>query len=1194
VKKKIYIMINLVLILALAFPTIAFGQNPAPTTPPDSGTATGEIPDETSFPEQKFAEPEELPQEVLDFFKDGVTIEEYLAFTGGTIPEAIKDYVSDEMVTVVVEMEAPPLADHFAKSMNTEGVSTMNPLDQRDYIQQVESAQQPVVNSIENAMEGNVISQYQKAYNGLLVTVPASQLDAIKALPGVKAIHHAPSYHPTLIKSVPLIKANQVWASSGGYTGNGVTVAVIDTGIDYTHAALGGSGNVDDYKNNDFTSTTDIAFPTAKVIGGYDFAGTDYTGKNLPHPDPDPLDEMGHGTHVASTIAGVAVNNPVGAIGPGVAPQAKLYAFKIFGKDGSTSLTLNGIEAAVDPNGDGDLSDHVDVINMSLGSDFGPNDPDDPTAFAVNYASSLGIVVVASAGNAGNNNYITGNPASADSAISVAASTTGFATNPTLSISGTAALTLTGIAYQPGNFDDHTGHFTSTVTGTLQYVGAYTTSKTLCSTRGITNTAVFSHSVALIQRGACSFATKVNNAKSLGADAAIIFNHATGGDSKINMGGSTVHIPAGFIGHTDGMHLTTQNGQTVVILDENKVTIFPDSKPADTIASFSSRGPRSFDSVLKPEISAPGVNIFAAKMGSGKYGVSKSGTSMAAPHIAGVAALLKQEHPDWTAEMIKAAMMNTAVDLADATSREVPRQGAGRVDALAASKTDTLVIADRDLVSLNWGFFTTGNKTYSRNKSITLQKVGPLTATPTTYNISWAFGEHSLTAGFTMTLPTTVTVPKVTTRRGRRSIVKIPVTMIFDATKAETKFKNMEEYYGYIKFTPQGAPTTTVQTLRIPFYAVPRPHAELTLTQKQKKLWKITNTGAYTSSLLSFPVFYADENDTDVNDYCDLRYVGMDYAFHSSRRGDFIAVALNTYGSITTPQPYLCKFELSIDNNQDGHTDYVDFNSNEDHLFKGIHFNNNKWMIARYKVSNHRIYLASPYYISTDFNSGFQIWLLPTNWNGASASDKDFKFKINSFDKVQGTEDTSNSWWYFDAAHPPVTNSVYGNPGPGKNAYLVVSKIDTSVMSPLGVMVADKNGKPGEGQAYFLSNSQLAYRGVKVSPATAVKGGPPGSDVTFNMTITNTGNITGTYAISVTGDWTTTLSASTVSINTRASKVVTVTVSVPPNTPAATSKNFALAVTSNADTTIKVDAALTVKSRWYNRFFPFAVKKFTP
>src|SRR5690606_30627403 len=163
------------------------------------------------------------------------------------------------------------------------------------------------------------------------------------------------------------------------------------------------------------------SFPTAKVVGGFDFAGPDYDasdpGLDTPSPDGDPLDVHGHGTHVAATAAGL----PAGDVGEGMAPGAVLYAFKVFGDvAGSTDLVSDAIERALDPNNNLSMDDAVDVINMSLGAPY--EDPNDPSAISAQNAAEAGVVVVASAGNEGAAPYVTGSPAVAPDVISVAAS----------------------------------------------------------------------------------------------------------------------------------------------------------------------------------------------------------------------------------------------------------------------------------------------------------------------------------------------------------------------------------------------------------------------------------------------------------------------------------------------------------------------------------------------------------------------------------------------------------------------------------------------------------------------------------------------------------------------------------------------------------------------------------------------------
>ena len=162
---------------------------------------------------------------------------------------------------------------------------------------------------------------------------------------------------------------------SRSLTGHGVRVGIIDSGIDYTHSALGGSGLVSDYESID-PNKTSLLFPNAKVVGGVDFVGENFNTRSLkfedhiPKPDDNPLDKTQHGSHVGGTVAGMGG----GYTHVGVAPDAQLVALKIFGdKGGSTSdtVTIAALEYAADPNGDLDPRDRLDVVNLSLGSDYG-------------------------------------------------------------------------------------------------------------------------------------------------------------------------------------------------------------------------------------------------------------------------------------------------------------------------------------------------------------------------------------------------------------------------------------------------------------------------------------------------------------------------------------------------------------------------------------------------------------------------------------------------------------------------------------------------------------------------------------------------------------------------------------------------------------------------------------------------------
>lgn len=346
-------------------------------------------------------------------------------------------------LSIVIELHDPALIEVYTNIANQNLVSSAAlAAATQAQLAHIETAQQELLAALA-PLGGQVLYRNQRVYNGIALRVATDQLDVLAHLPGVKAIHPLIAKTPANSRGVALLGAPPLWQGlqGEGLTGAGITIAVIDTGIDYLHTDLGGPGV--GYPQNNRTTITDVVgFPNLKIIGGYDFTGDLYNANPEDAsfnpalaPDPDPMDCYPHGTAVAGTAAGSGVNSdgtpysgpydqstPLNTlrIGPGTAPAASLYALKVFGCTGSSEVVDQAIEWAVDPNGDGDLSDHVDVINLSLGSDYGS--PYDLTTLASNRAAALGVIVVAAAGNAGDHYYISSSPANATLALSIAAS----------------------------------------------------------------------------------------------------------------------------------------------------------------------------------------------------------------------------------------------------------------------------------------------------------------------------------------------------------------------------------------------------------------------------------------------------------------------------------------------------------------------------------------------------------------------------------------------------------------------------------------------------------------------------------------------------------------------------------------------------------------------------------------------------
>lgn len=261
----------------------------------------------------------------------------------GAIP---KIQTENDFIKVIIRLKHPPLT--IDSSLSNQ--------------QALEQEQNNIENIIRNNFGARITARWSTVFNGLAAEIKKEDFSKIESLNGVDKVSLDKPVYALLPESVPLINAPLVWAQldSQGFniTGRNIKVAVIDTGVDYTHPDLGGCFG-----------------PSCKVIGGYDFANN----------DPDPMDDFGHGTHVAGIIA---ANGSL----MGVAPGSKILAYKVLdsGGGGFFSWMISGIDRAV--------QDGAHIISMSLG---GYGYSDDDGASAVDNAANAGVVVVISAGNSG-------------------------------------------------------------------------------------------------------------------------------------------------------------------------------------------------------------------------------------------------------------------------------------------------------------------------------------------------------------------------------------------------------------------------------------------------------------------------------------------------------------------------------------------------------------------------------------------------------------------------------------------------------------------------------------------------------------------------------------------------------------------------------------------------------------------------
>jgi subtilisin family serine protease len=742
-----------------------------------------------------------------------------------------------------------------------------------DQLATVRAAQSRVIAALPSG--SHVLYQTHAVLAGVAVDTKVSNLSALQRISGVAAVYAIAPKKPSLSYSVLLEHAPQAWATYSDL-GTNSTVAIIDTGIDYTHADLGGPGTTAAYQTARANDTTAPTFPDpSKIVGGFDFAGDAYDSSDpahsTPSPDPNPLDCNDHGTHVAGITAGYG-ENPDGTtftgdyatlptdspsyqalfrIGPGMAPKAKLYAYKIFGcgEEATTDLVGAAIDKSEDPNGDGITSDHVDAINMSLGSDYGS--PQDGDSVLSNAASALGISVVAAAGNGGDSYDIGGSPGNAQRVIGVAASVDAYSQVDTLH-ANVNSVALTYGAQRSVAYD-----WTSKANLGGSVV-ALTQSTNLdgCDPLNSTDAARVAGKVAFLEwtddetTRRCGSAARSQNVANAGAIGAILGEDEETFAAGIT-GSATIPVVQVVKSGADAIR-TALNARQPVTVTGTSANDFKQLIAAndDKAASFSSRGIREAGDV-KPDVSGVGASVFSADFGTGDQGISFSGTSMATPEVAGLVALVHSDHTGWTPEEVKADIMNTAEqDLFTADShggmRYAPnRVGAGRIDAKAALDNQVLayVADDPGTVSASFGPVAVSAPT-TLTKTINVVNTG---GTAETYNASY----EALTA-----VPGavySVSPAQVAVNPGSSTTVTLTLTInptaltkTVDATVARDQAGLPREYVadasGRVLFAPLDA---SLPTLRVPVYSAPRPASVMT----QPSSLKMPNGAIQTASL---------------------------------------------------------------------------------------------------------------------------------------------------------------------------------------------------------------------------------------------------------------------------------------------------------------------------------------------------------
>ena len=570
---------------------------------------------------------------------------------------------------------------------------------------------------------------------------------------------------------------------------------------------------------------------------------------------------------------------------------------------------------------------------MSLGSSFGTTE--DPSAVASTNAARAGVIVVTSAGNSGPSQYITGSPGTAEGAISTAAidpaanfpgATISIPSGPMTAVNAnefalepTHTYTVKTIVDDPNTTVDPDG--TAGTRSADESLG--------CDVQSFGTVAP--NTIVVVNRGTCARVAKAIFGQQAGAAAVVMVDNTTGlppVEGPITSNPDTgepfvVKIP--FLGvrglpttpTSDGGRLRAANGQSA--------TVTPASIPNPNFkgfASFSSGGPRGGDSGLKPNISAPGVATVSTGVGTGNGPATISGTSMASPHVAGVAALTRQAHPTWSVEDIKAAIMNTGdpSQVAGTTGFRISRGGTGLVQPAKSTATQVVALAsnDRFAISVNYGFEELKSN-FSKTRTIRLNNNGTSAAT---FNISvanQAGSPHTLavtSGGLIGGSLSSITVPA-----GSHSDVNVTLNVPVATAGNSTAFR---EVAGLVTFTPATASDNNGVTLRVPYYLVPR-----ALSSVSTKLSNFDAAGSATATVTNKgPItgdadFYAwglDDKQEPGKAANDIRTVGVQ-AFQWDATRQLIVFAVNVGNRWSNAA--VSEYDLPIDVNNDGKADYT-------------------------------------------------------------------------------------------------------------------------------------------------------------------------------------------------------------------------------------------------------------------------------
>jgi minor extracellular serine protease Vpr len=611
-------------------------------------------------------------------------------------------------VRVVVGLPLPALASAQGRGLSAHGANrrlNVTSAASRRYLVQLAAEQRVAAARLMRAIpQARIGRHYQVVLDGFTVSLPVAKLPVLARLGFVQKIYPSVRYHLATDTSSSVIGATELQTLTGA-KGDGIKIGIVDDGVDNT---------------NPFLSPTGYSYPAGFPKGGRKWTtpkvivARAFPGPNSGRPGRLPIDRNAsfHGTHVAGIAAGDSGTcSPGGRDHPptcglsGVAPRAWIGNYRVFnvptpiGHVANTPEIAAAFESAV--------RDGMDVINFSGGG--AETEPtNDAMIDVIRNVTAAGVVPVISVGNDRDQFGMgtVGSPGSAPEAIAVAAVSNTHVFAPTLSVRTAGApddLTSIAIAGAGGT------RFPSTYgvsahrlvdVGALSGTDGRPVDRRLCGPDDDTNNAAKSSlrpsslngDIALVSRGHCTFLSKALRASVAGATALVLVDNRAGGPDAVPI---ELPLPAGMISDLDGAelraYLATTNGAAEVRIGNAIQRV--ETGRSGVVTSFSSGGPTAFEHLLKPDVSAPGGQILSSTLpefsGGSPFAVF-DGTSMAAPHVSGAAALLIQLHRGWTPQQVKSALVSTAdaawADTARTQEAPVTLGGGGLVDLPRADR----------------------------------------------------------------------------------------------------------------------------------------------------------------------------------------------------------------------------------------------------------------------------------------------------------------------------------------------------------------------------------------------------------------------------------------------------------------------------------------------------------------------------